>query len=561
MARRRRKDKGVKPGDAALIEANRAEPKVHNVDPLILGFEDTSSPLYSAFHPGALGLDYRQLIAMSRVPVISGIINTRINQVADFCMPQSSPYELGFRVALRDRKAKMTAAAERRSTEIENVLMVAGGRWGPGNMELAVRAMMRDSLTYDQLNAEVLHNRLGKPCGYVPSDATTIRLAKPKDAARARGQAWPEPGEPEMVQRDSTGRVVAEFTRDEMIWGIRRPRTLQAIGRYGFPELDELVVVITDLVNAETFNSVNFTNGVHANHIIAVMSTMDGKVWGAFRRSVTAMLTGPRNAARTPFIQLDPRMHEDIKAVSLSETNKDMEYSQWINWRVKLAHLVYGMDPAENGLIYGNEGQTSALSTQGPGDRIVASKERGLRPILRSLGWWFTTWIVQPLDPDFMMEFGGFGAMSEIERHKLAMEAVKTYKTPNELRDEHDLERLDSEIADLPLSQEFASAAMSARDGAAPPGGAPGEGEDDEPFDGAMPPDDQQSGFMDADTIKGTRWNSVDDWTRQLVKSGEQALADGRLVRKGPRRPGARRAMVPAPSHHSGVRAWIVEAA
>src|SRR5690606_32702791 len=64
------------------------------IDPL-----ETASAGGYLYKPGTLSFDV--LRAMSRAPVIRAIINTRKDQVADFCKPQPDKYSPGFIIEKR----------------------------------------------------------------------------------------------------------------------------------------------------------------------------------------------------------------------------------------------------------------------------------------------------------------------------------------------------------------------------------------------------------------------------------------------------------------------------
>lgn len=410
----------------------------------------------SGIHPGTIGIDYYTLMSIARVPVIGAIIQTRLNQIAEFCIPQSSPYASGFRIRLRDRSKIPSKAARKKILDLEDMMIRAGGKYGYGTFESSVRAMMRDSLTYDQANFEIIRDKGGKPWGFVPIDASTMRRAKPTDKARAQGRMQMNGAAYVQIIGDQK---VAAFSSEEMAWCVRRPRTWMQVRGYGFPELEELMRVVTDLLNATTYNSVNFTNGVHANTILALKSTMTPETFYSFQRMITNMMTGVRNRGRVPIIQLSPDHNEEIKPVSLSGAPKDQEFKDWINYLMKIACAVYTMDPAELGFIYGNEGQQSAMNGANPEGRVIASKERGLRPLLRSLQTWFNQYLIHPNDSDFVFEFVGLDTLTEKERIDLDVKIAKGFKTVNEVRREHDLEPLPLKIADSIMDPTFMSMA------------------------------------------------------------------------------------------------------
>jgi len=411
-------------------------------------------------HPGTLGFTYGTLTAMSRVPVVGAVHQTRIQQVAECAEPQRSPYSLGSRIVMRDRGAKPTPAVKRAMAEVMVVVQRAGGRYQSGGFESFLRMLMRDSLAYDQGNFEPIFDRKGKPWGFIAVDASTIRRAKPSEEAIERG-TW-DPEKVSYVQVDPNRQsIVNEYARSEMGWGIRRPRTWLPIAGYGFPENEEIVTVVTSLLNAETFNAVNFTSGIHSSTILALMSNMTDDSFRAFRRSVTSMLSGVANSRRVPIIQLDPKLKEELKSVSLGHTNKEMEFSNWINWLMKVACAVYQIDPAELGFVFGSEGQTSALQQAGPAQRVLLSRERGLRPLLRSVASWLNEVIVWPMYEDLSLEFGGFDSMPEDQKVDLDIKRLTNYMRVNEVRAEHDEEPIPGPLGDMIMNPNYLQAAMT----------------------------------------------------------------------------------------------------
>jgi hypothetical protein len=112
------------------------------------------------------------------------------------------------------------------------------------------------------------------------------------------------------------------------------------------------------------------------------------------------------------------------------------------------------------GYVVGAEGAKSNFISASPMDKILQSKERGLRPLLRAVQSWIDYYVIKPTWPQLKFEFAGFDASNEREKHDMDMAAVTTYRTPNELRAERGLEPLATAIADLPLNAFFSQAAQ-----------------------------------------------------------------------------------------------------
>ena len=438
-------------------------PQAHDLNPWDMksAYGDTYR---DSEHEGTLGLDYDVLMQMARVPVISAIIQTRINQIAEFCTPQSNPYLAGFVIQPRDAETEMTDALKKRINELTRWLETCGEGYkygGADTFESFVRMILRDSLTYDQCAFELLRNKKNEVTGFVPVDAGTIRRSATDDEERGRGRRdWEQSAFVQVVN----GKKVAEWDADSLAFGVRRPRTWIYSRGYGYPELEELIRTVTYLVNAETYNASNFTNGIHVNSILAVKSKMSPQVFRAFRRDFYAMLSGAHQAKRTPILQLDPEANEEVSSVNLGQSAEEMGYSTWMGYLTKIACAIYQIDPAELGFVFGAEGVTSALSTGGAEGRITASKDRGLRPLLRQVQGWINRWILHPIDPDLDFKFVGLDVKSAEAEIKERIDAVSHYMTIDEVRAQAGLEPLENG-GDIVLNQTFVTALMG-KDGA-----------------------------------------------------------------------------------------------
>lgn len=413
----------------------------------------------SGTHPGTLGLPYAALHTMGRIPVIATIIQTRINQIADFARPQPDPYSIGYKIRHRDMKRKPTEADQKVIREITEVIERAGGPYWYGGFEGFLRAVVRDSLMYDQANFEIIRDKGDRIWGFAPVDASTIRRAKPSEESMQSGHI--DPDDVAFVQVVGNN-IVNEFTREEMAWGIRRPRTWLYANGYGYPEIEELMVTITNILNAETFNAVNFTNGIHTRTILGLKSTMDETMFQAFKREVVAMMSGVGNARRVPIVQLDPEFKEELAAIPLDRSNQEMEYREWLNWLLKVICAGFQMDPAEIGFTFGNEGQSGGLQGSPIGEKVIMSREKGLRPLTRSVCYWLNEWVVQQINPDFMIEFSGFDSESEEARGALDVQAVTNWATIDEIRAHKDMDPLPDKLGEIILNPTWMQAKSAA---------------------------------------------------------------------------------------------------
>ena len=101
-------------------------PKHWDLDPQDWQTAYSEVELGQVFHPGTLGLDFDTLRAMSRVPVISAIIQTRVSQVAEFAVPVRDPYSLGYRIRLVDADAEPNRRQQKEMKELSKWLLTCG---------------------------------------------------------------------------------------------------------------------------------------------------------------------------------------------------------------------------------------------------------------------------------------------------------------------------------------------------------------------------------------------------------------------------------------------------
>lgn len=508
-----------------------AEPMSPNLDPYGMQLGSNHLLSHDSTHEGS-GADYDFFRATAATPYVGVIHSIRINQAMYFLRPRTDDLSPGFRVRLIDPDAKMTAGAKKDAKRLMKIVMQGAGGFGDyHNFADVAQVLLRDSLTFDQSNAEILHAKVGGkelPYGVMPLDAALCRMARPTAKQQDSGKWYPKPTDKRYVKLwRQDYKIAAEYTPQQMMWGIRRRRSDEWVRGYGYPEIEEAQSVLTDILDAQTFNSVNFKSGIHANTVLAIHSTMKGDQVYSFKNAVRAMLTGRRQAQKVPLFFLKP--DDKVQGIPLGKSNKDMEFSNYMNFLLKVFFACYQMDPAEAGFVMGAEGVSSALSTSGPYDRIMFSKERGLRWLLASLQWWYTSKVIRPHHPEMMLEFVGFDSQSDEARHKSLMDSARVYRTPNEVRDMYDLPRLDAAAADVPLDQAFREAAM---------GGGEEPGEGDAGMMGEGMPEGMPGGGEGPEIdpfAKGLRAGfsreSVSQWTEELVNRAEGAMDAGTLAR------------------------------
>lgn len=453
------------------IEMARGDPQSLFWDPYsvidALGYKEKPSPM-----------TYATIKAMTfkMVPVQDAIL-TRIAQVTTFSQPQVDKFLPGYRVRLRDLKEKPTGASEARSQQLEQWIATTGTTEHPesrDSFETFLAKITRDSLTYDAGPFEVVPSKKGKPANFYAVDGSTIRLA---DTTKI----FVDPESEEVIRyvQIYDGLVVAEYTGKQLAYIVRNPSADIRLQGYGTSEMEMLANVVTAFLWGFDYNQAFFRQGAAVKGILNFQGNVPESRLRAFRRHWYTMISGVENAFRTPIMA-----SEGLQFVNMQMANKDMEFSQWFDFLIKLTASTYLMDPMEIGFKYGNEGQKAMFESSSTA-KLTASKDKGLKPLLRAIQSKINSHLITPLDPDFFFEFVGIEAATPSEQADLNTKLVKTTRTVDELRALEDLPPLPNGMGALILDPTFmqhmtqSAQSASGTGGFAPPAPPP---DPDDPF-------------------------------------------------------------------------------
>lgn len=432
-----------------------------------------------------------------KMPVVQAIIQTRLNQLGAFCRPQRDRYSLGFKIQLRDSEREPTKEDKKWAAQASNLMLRTGITENPrgrDNLERFVRRLAWDSYVYDQMSFEVVPNRLGEPAEWYAIDAATIRLADTPTT-------YLDEDDTEAIRHVQIydGMIVAEYTQEQLGFGIRNPRTDIRNYGYGYGELEMLVSTITNLLWGFDYNRNAFKQGSVHKGMLNFKGAISDKSLKAFRRFWYMQLAGVENSWRTPITNA-----EEVQWVDMHKGNRDMEYNAWIDFNIKIACAIFTMDPNEINFQYGNTGQKSAMSEANNKDKIIESKERGLRPMLRFLADMFNRFIIWPMNESFEFEFVGLDARTPEQMADLNTKRVKTLLTVDELRAEEDRPALPDGKGEVILDPTWLQHATGIDN-------PPEEGDDDGSFPGDDVDEDGDDGGLSDDELQRLLAEEGDD--------------------------------------------------
>lgn len=431
-----------------IQKANFTPAKAFFIDPLDfnanLGYKDK-----------AYSLTYTTLKRMASTPIINAIIKTRKNQIADFAEPQADRYSTGFVIRKKAKNgvdSKMDEKDKKVANAITDFILNCGSEtsWVNDDFDTFIRKIVDDSLTYDQMTFECIRNRRGKLERFVAVDASTFRMADTafqEDYKNAffnnRGASnWNSQGD--LVRKEINGylpqyvqiyqnAVVNDFYPWELCFAIRNPSTSIYSNGYGVSELEELINVITSMLWGDEYNRRFFSQGSAPKGLLRVKGGMSESALQQFKQQWQAMINGVMNSWKTPVVEAD------VDWIDLQKNNKDMEYSSWMEYLIKLACAIYSIDPSEIGWDISRSGGNGGLFEKSEAERIQNSKDKGLYPMLKFIQRKINKYIIEQINPEFEFVFMGMNGMTIDQELEMDIKKLNSFQTLNETREKWDL--------------------------------------------------------------------------------------------------------------------------
>jgi hypothetical protein len=362
---------------------------------------------------------------MAKNPIIGSIISTRLNQVAAFCTPQQSQYDVGYVIRSVDGNAIDGVGAN----QMANWLYEMGlPGYGEDLLETFARKFIRDSLTLDQACAEIVFRRNGLPAYSVAVDSATIRRLE-----ASLYYATPDAKDEPLYVQVVDDIIKAQYTTDQMIFGVRNPQTDIKTAGYGMSELEMLVRIVTSMMNTEKYNSGQLQQGGTQKGVLVVRGDADQIQFDTFKRDFREAIRNAANFWRPPVLKIS-------KDAQVDWVTRDMEYGRLFDFLVKQACGVYQIDPTEINWTIAGTGSSTTFEARSD-LKQQASRSRGLKPLLTFLANKLNPALVSKLDPRFRMEFVGFDMDRKTDAEISAIE-VATFKRVNELRAERGMENI-----------------------------------------------------------------------------------------------------------------------
>lgn len=429
--------------------------------------DDMQIQLAGDFYEKGSSLNFDQLRAMvEQTPVLNAVVMTRVRQVQRFCAP-SEDGGIGYEIRHVDRKHELSGEEEKAAKALTQFFRHCGWEFNPRRRKVLRRdnfptfaaKFVRDSLTMDSspVETEMKRNRDLGIDGFYAVDGATIRLCT-EDGYEGDDEIFAL----QVVQ----GRIASAYTREELIYEVRNPRTDVRLAGYGLGETELLIRTVTGFLNAMTLNNSYFDQNSLPRGLLQLVGDYAEEDLEGFKRIWNGWVRGINNHWALPVLASRNKEGAATFTPFNAEAN-EMLFARWMTFLTSIMCAIYGMSPDEINFESFSSGK-SALAGNDTEEKLASSKDKGLRPLLSFMENTFTDYIVNAFGEQYCFRWVGL----DPEDEEKTWEAKKLIMTVDELRAEQGLQpHLDKNIGALPLNPTLIGPAMQLNH---PPPEAPG---------------------------------------------------------------------------------------
>ena len=244
------------------------------------------------------------------------------------------------------------------------------------NFRKFLEKILEDILALDAGAIELVDNAGGNLSEMFYIDGSTIRPSY--DINGNLG----DPAYFQMMPLNNTAKPDTEFSRDELVYIMQNPQgDIKNFG-YGLSPLEGVIMVATNILNADNYNGSFFEVGTLPPLLINLGENISSNEVEAFRDYWKAEVEGkPWKTAFLGGVQKPEVM--DLQKT----TNRDMQFMEYNMWLSKLMVAAYEMSPQDIGLTFEINKATAEVQRE-------ISKAKGYKSLLELLKEVFTQEII-----------------------------------------------------------------------------------------------------------------------------------------------------------------------
>ncbi len=395
--------------------------------------------------PGSFGFDMMRNM-VDKTPILASVILTRQRQIKRFCRVQEGGKGPGFAIRLKDQSTKLGKTETESIQLLESFFTNCGWEANPrqrmrlkrDNFSGLMAKLVRDSLVLDSAPIETewkRDKRLGLD-GLYAVDGATIRLCS-EDGYRGDDEIFAL----QVVQ----GNLRTAYTVDDLIYVPRNPRTDVLVGGYGMSETEMLITVVTGLLNAMTYNMKYFDSNTIPKGLLHLSGDYGAEDLTAFKRYWNAMVKGINNAWTLP-VMVSKNSESKASFEKFGVDVNEIMFAKWMTFLTSIVCAIYGIAPDEINFESFTAG-TSSLSGSDTEEKLINSKDKGLRPLLSHFEDLFSDYVVSEFGDKYVFRFTGLDDLTP-EQAWIEEQALSTVNEARKARGQDELD-----WGDCPLNQ------------------------------------------------------------------------------------------------------------
>lgn len=394
-------------------------------------------------------MDFRALRMMvDQTPVLSAVVMTRVRQMQAFCKVQESGFGPGF-VIRHANVAHTLTDEERKTTELlQRFILNCGWEFNPRQRKRLGRQSLRqfmamsvrDSLSMDSTPIETEFKRdksLGLD-GFYAVDGSTIRLCT-EDGYKGDDEIFAL----QVIQ----GQIRTAYDYSNLIYEPRNPRADVMAAGYGLSETELLIKVVTGFLNAMTLNIRGFSDNSIPKGVLHLSGHYSESDLQSFKRFWNGMTKGVNNAWSVPVL-VSKDQESKASFENFGVEFNEMMFSKWMTFLTSMICAIYGMSPAEINFDSFSGGNTSPLGGSDTAEKLAASKDSGLRPLLSYYENIFSDYVLAEFGDSYVFRWTGVDDDDQDKRHELK----KMTMSVNEMRTELGLKKQEAAWGEAPLN-------------------------------------------------------------------------------------------------------------
>lgn len=523
MARKKRSQGREKPTDLASMEATAKKLNSLLIHP------DWQGWMRGGYARGVreklLKIDYQTIRNLvDRVPLISAIINVRVEQVKSFAryVKPNEPGK-GYEFYPADPHKNSNKKDLDVYFQLSQFFDQTGFKYDSDredDFSDYLEMLVRETLTIDQVATELQRNRKHDVIAFWLLDGATIKRINPEEYNNVNAEV-------KVTSKSRFCQIVDYkitniYSDEDLLFDYKNKRADIRFRGFGYSPVEQAIDMITTLLFGYNYARDQLMRDRVPKGFIQVMGDVGSEQLDAIREYWYSAMSGAGGQWNIPIVP-SGKDGVGIDWKNIQATNRDMEYHKLMMFVSSVIAAVFNIDMAELGI---KADDSTSLIGENSESRVRSSKDRGLAGLLTFVEQHINK-ILRKITVDYKFRFVGLERDDESTLADLRKKEVETRMTINEVRQEDGLPPLEGDYANIVLNPQAVQVYLNDKNAERQEaqGGGMGnevdEGMGDELGDEYNPYADEEVGDEDVDADVGgdEEFGDEVDWEEAFTKS------------------------------------------